>query len=275
MSDFCVEHGSNGVVVEDESADIVRVRAYFPAEQWKGIEVDLGRFLLRLSDAFPELPAVAVSTTKLKAENWALAWKIHFKSIEIGNRLVVTPPWITPEARGREVIIIDPADAFGTGTHETTQGCMALLEEAVAEFAHPAKRFTMLDVGCGSGILAIAGIKLGASGVRGIDNDPVAIEAAARNAALNGVADGVFLECLSVAECTEPADIVTANLDPMGLLSHKDQLMALARRFLIISGVPLDQWERVRPAFQTSEFSLLKEITRSEWGSGLFGRNRY
>jgi len=149
---------------------------------------------------------------------------------------------------------------------------MILLEQAAGELVLASRPFSLLDVGCGSGILAIAGIKLGASGVRGIDNDPVAIGAATRNAALNGLAERLLFKCLPVAKCSDPADIVTANLDPRSLLSYKHRLMALARRFLIISGVPLDQWQGVKPNFETDEFYLLKEIARSEWGSGLFGR---
>ena len=129
-----------------------------------------------------------------------------------------------------------------------------------------------LDVGCGSGILAIAGIKLGASSVLAVDSDPVAIQAARNNAALNGVEEALLLRQRSLDELYETADIVTANLDPITLAESRYKLISLFRRYLIISGVPLNRWKDIKSKFIVDNSILKKEITTSEWGSGLFAK---
>ena len=127
-------------------------------------------------------------------------------------------------------------------------------------------------MGCGSGILGIAGIKLGAGPVLAVDNDPVAVEAAAKNALLNKVDDKLQLRCSPVKELTGRYDIVIANLDPMTLAANRDKLVSLAGRFLIVSGVPLDQWDGIRNLFVSRDLVLEREIMDSEWGCGMFGR---
>jgi ribosomal protein L11 methyltransferase len=168
------------------------------------------------------------------------------------------------------LIIIEPAEAFGTGTHETTQGCLVLLEVAVRELEATGNPFSILDLGCGSGILAIAGKKLGALRVTGIDNDPMAIQSARRNAVLNKVEHDLDLRNQPLRECSETADIVAANLDPLTLLANRDLIVSLFKRFLIVSGIPLDQWGQVREMFQAGRSRIKSEITRSDWGCGLF-----
>lgn len=273
VADFCHEHGSGGVVVEDENPPSVRIKAYFPLELWDTIQAELRKFLVRLGEIFVDLPAPEVTSQALKTENWAIAWKDNFKSLPIGKRLLVTPPWLKPDPQGREVIVIEPAAAFGTGTHETTQGCLILLEEAVEAVQRPAGSFTMLDLGCGSGILAIAAAKLGASEVLGVDNDPVAVESAVENGNLNNVEAMVQFRCMSLREVSSPADIVAANLDPMTLLANRDLIVSLVRHFLIISGVPLNQWAHVKDMLISRGVVMRREITRSEWGCGLLEKD--
>ena len=127
-------------------------------------------------------------------KNWHDSWRHHFKPQRVGRRLVVTPPWILPPKTRRHVVFIEPAMAFGTGTHETTRCCLELIDELCAEAA-PAKA---LDVGTGSGILAIAMARLGVREVLALDNDPVALEAARENLRLNGVEDAVALSGLGI-----------------------------------------------------------------------------
>jgi ribosomal protein L11 methylase PrmA len=107
-----------------------------------------------------------------------------------------------------------------------------------------------------------------------VDNDPVAVEAARKNAVLNGVEGHLEIECSTVEELTEPAEIVTANLDPMTLSANRDFLMSLFDRFLIVAGVPVDQWDQVKRIFLGGNVSLAKEITLAEWGCGLFAKSR-
>ncbi len=273
IMNFLHELGSKGVVVDDTDPEQTRITTYFPAEEWDTVYERLRRYLAALRDIFPDLPAPAVETTALQNENWALTWKAHFKSVKVGQRLIITPPWLKPRSRNREVIIIEPAAAFGTGTHETTRSCLILLEEALAVMNSVRETPTLLDVGCGSGILGIAAIRLGAGHVVAVDNDPVAVEAAEKNALLNKVQDKLQLKCAPVKDLTGQFDIVAANLDPMTLTANRDKLIALTGHYLIVSGVPLDQWQGIRNLFVSHDLVLIREITESEWGTGLFGKD--
>ena len=272
VANFCHEHGARGVVLDDEDDRFSIVTSYFPEDQWDTVYADLKDYLERLSDLFIGVSRPVIQIERLKQENWAIAWKDNFHSILLGERLLVTPPWLQPDPEGREVIVIDPAEAFGTGTHETTQGCLELLEKAMERLRPRNEEVSVMDVGCGSGILAIAASKLGATRVRGVDNDPVAIESALHNVELSHVSGSIDLQCTDLSDLLDPADIVTANLDTKTLLANQDRLIGLVRHFLIISGVPLDQWDDVRASFLAQNLSLAEELTRREWGSGLFVR---
>jgi ribosomal protein L11 methyltransferase len=272
VTNFCHEQGSMGAVLEDKLPGVASITAYFLIETWDVVSSRFEKYLAELHDIFPDLPAPVVETSPLQNENWALTWKAHFKSVKIGKRLMVTPPWLKPKSGKREVIIIEPAEAFGTGTHETTRGCLTLLEEALEELNKVSDGPSLLDVGCGSGILGIAGIKLGAGPVLAVDNDPVAVEAAAKNALLNKVYEKLRLRCAPVKDLAGHYDIVVANLDSMTLAANRDKLISLSARFLIVSGVPLDQWDGMRSLFLGREVTLKEEILKSEWGCGMFGK---
>jgi ribosomal protein L11 methyltransferase len=274
VTNFCHEQGSSGVVMDETSPDATSITAYFPVETWDVVSSRFKKYLAELHEIFSGLPAPVVETSPLQNENWALTWKAHFKSVKIGKRLMVTPPWLKPRSGKREVIIIEPAEAFGTGTHETTRGCLMLLEVAIEELSKVSDSPSLLDVGCGSGILGIAGIKLGAGLVLAVDNDPVAVEAARKNALLNAVGDELQLRCAPVKELAGRYDIVIANLDPMTLAANRGKLVSLSARFLIVSGVPLDQWDGIRNLFVSRDLTLERQIMDSEWGCGMFGKSR-
>jgi ribosomal protein L11 methyltransferase len=272
VSNFCHERGSEGLVLEDAAEDQVVITAYFPTDNREAVHADLLTYLVSLHELFPGAPEPRMEISIIEHENWATLWKDNFQQMNIGETLLIAPPWLVPESTDRHLIVIEPAEAFGTGTHETTQGCLELLEMAIAELKKSRANFTMLDMGCGSGILAIAAAKLGASEVRAVDNDPVAVDSARKNLELNDIGDTIILECASLRETRDPADIVTANLDPMTLMANREHLAGLFRRYLIVSGVPLDQWDQVKHILSHGDIRLEQEITRSEWGCGLFSK---
>jgi ribosomal protein L11 methyltransferase len=151
--------------------------------------------------------APVIDTESIAEEDWAENWKLDFLAESVGTRLYVCPSWLATPPAGRLAIVIDPEMAFGTGRHATTRACLALLERACEQ--HAACR--ALDVGTGSGVLAIALAKLGAAHVLAIDNDPVALRTAARNAERNGVGRRIRLGSdLSVT--AGPYDVIVANL---------------------------------------------------------------
>jgi len=269
VANFCHEHEARGVVFLDADPGSIRVVAYFTRDQASAVQPTLDAYLAELAELFGLDAAPVLTAVPLKHENWAVLWKDGFTALDIGNRLTVTPPWIEPEPSDRAIIVIEPAEAFGTGTHETTRNCLILLEAALDEL-RAAASVTVLDVGCGSGILALAAARLGASKVQGIDNDPVAVEAARKNAVLNGLENAVLFECASVEDMTGPWDVVTANLDTRTLNRFRVALVALFERFLVVSGVPLEQWDGVRALFREVGVEIAREIVGPEWGTGLF-----
>jgi ribosomal protein L11 methyltransferase len=272
VTNFLHESGSPGVVIDDNDPAHVLITTYLPKAKLEVMRHDFEQYLGRLEKLFPQTERPLFKVGPLKHENWAVAWQSHFKPIRVGKHVMITPPWLKPDPGKRKTVIIEPAEAFGTGTHETTQGCLLLLEIALRDILKRESTATLLDVGCGSGILAIAGLKLGATQARGIDNDPLAVRSARANAVLNQVQDEVAFECMSLTQYHPAADIVTANLDSRTLADNRDKLLALFESCLIISGVPLNQWQEIKNTFLCETIVLKREITRSEWGCGLFKR---
>lgn len=160
------------------------LRAYFPNdEQFEAKKTQLEAALGHMGLMYP-MPAPQYQ--KLQETDWAEAWKAHYKPLRIGHRLLIRPRWIDAESRPGDIeITLDPGMAFGTGTHPTTQLCLEALEDLI----RPGQ--DVLDLGCGSGILAIAAAKFGANRVLALDTDNIAVAATRENAAANGVAKRV------------------------------------------------------------------------------------
>lgn len=268
VANYLHEQGAAGLVLEDDGPTTQRITAYFHESRGTEVQEALEGHLDVLADCFAGFERPVVRVEPVESANWAVAWKDAFTSIPVGKRLMVTPPWLEPDPEGRELIIIEPAEAFGTGTHETTQGCLVLLEQAMEQL--PSERPGVLDVGCGSGILGIAAVKLGAVPVRGIDSDPVAVASAQENARLNRVEGRLDLVCAEVTDLSEPADIVLANLDARTLETHGSLLSRLAKRYLIIAGVTTEDWDRVKQGFLDGGLDLVTEMVGPEWACGMF-----
>ena len=226
-------------------------------------------------ESLPGIPDAFQSADSLKNDNWTAVWRNDFKSLKIGKQLIVTPPWLKPEPEGRRIVIIDPAEAWGAGTDDSTQACLAMMEEAVQRFQDTGREFSFLDVGCSSGILAIAAVKLGATEVLAVDFDPSAVESALRHAALNNVESRLQVECVSLERLNKTYDIVAANLDSMTLENNRDNLIRLFRRFLIVSGCLLDQWDHIKNLFLEKGIRLEAEITSYQCGSGVFAKTAW
>lgn len=211
----------------------------------------------------------------LVSQDWAESWKRHFKVLEIGDRLLVRPTWSRRQPRpGQVVMTLDPGLSFGTGHHPTTAFC---LEQLVAH--EPASRpRSLLDVGCGSGILAIAAARLAYRPVEAFDNDPAAVKIARANAALNQVADSIRFECRSLTRLpARPArsfDVVVANLLADLIESEAARLTAfVARRgTLVLAGILATEFDQVCRSYTELGWRLVVDDQAREWRSGAFRR---
>ncbi len=278
VANFLWEAGALGVVEEGDGTP-VGLRAFFPPGS------DPGELRRRVAAYLAALRALAVSPgpgdlaiTRLPDQTWAEAWRAHFRPLPIGRRLLVCPPWDVPAPSdpvraGRTPIVIEPGRAFGTGSHATTRGALELLERALA--AAPAAR--ALDVGTGSGILAVAAALLGVPAVGALDVDPDAVAAAAENAARNGVGERVRVELASLeAWAGPPSDVVLANLLGPALVALAPVLArhATGSGRLIAAGLLAPETAVVAASFVPEGFGLVEVTEHEGWAALLLRRDR-
>ena len=215
-------------------------------------------------------PLPAASYKQIADQNWMDAWKQHYKPILIGERLVIVPAWMESPDPSRIPIKIDPGMAFGTGTHPTTQLCLDLMEKMFVP--HPPSR--VIDVGCGSGILSIAALKLGAQSALGVDIDAGSLVNARENANSNQVGEELILEVGSVQEILEgrfafrQAPIVLANiLAPVIVRLFDAGLAKLIEEngAIILSGILQEQTQSVINAAQTKGLRISERKQVGDW----------
>ena len=225
--------------------------------------------LTQIQEALAALPGfgvVGVSknlTLKYVEEaDWANAWKAFYKPFRVGRRLIVTPPWESPELAADDIpLVIDPGMAFGTGSHPTTQLCLAALED----YVQPGQ--SVADVGTGSGILAIAAAKLGASPVAANDNDTLAVRIAGENAAANSVTVTVT-EALPLGTY----HILVANILADVIIGLADELISRLKTggLLIASGIIDTRESDVQNALQALSLSHVETRRQGEWVALVF-----
>ncbi|NJD37336.1 MAG: 50S ribosomal protein L11 methyltransferase [Geobacter sp.] len=215
-------------------------------------------------DAAPAAPAV----TLMGEEDWADAWKVNFKPLNIGKKLLVTPSWEQPEGKtDREVIILDPGMAFGTGGHETTRLCLECLESILSDLPEEQAIGTVLDLGTGSGILAIAAAKLGAQRVDAVDIDPQAVSVAAENCRLNQVAHQVRCSTTPLARLDGGYTLILANILAEELVRLGPELASRLAPggSLILSGILAEREELVRNGYASLPLQFTASYSDGEW----------
>jgi len=217
---------------------------------------------LKTSDVHKALGRLEVSTENLPDENWETSWRKYYNPIKIGKKLLVCPPWEIPDIKDRETILIDPGMAFGTGIDETTRLCLEALENTVMP-GH-----SVLDIGCGSGILAIGALKLGAASALGVDTAVDAVKSAKQNAELNKIFDRVdFVFGNAVDIITEKHDIVCANISAdviIDLASDFSRYM-MTGSVLILSGIIEEREQDVISTMLDLGFTLCDRKEENGW----------
>jgi ribosomal protein L11 methyltransferase len=254
---------TTGLEISEDTAEAITLRAYFEAApDIEKLQANIHR-ALRLSDV-PEAALRSLQSLTIADQDWLAEWKKGYEPVTIGEKLLITPSWKRAQvaATTRAIVQIDPGMAFGTGTHETTRGCLELLEK----YWHGG---ALLDVGTGTGILAIAAIKLFPDArVIGFDVDPEAIEVARENAEINGVADELEFEVNKLASFQgQSFDVVLANLTA-------DVIVPLAADFppvmkptgtLIVSGILREQGDDVCAALGAQGVEVVEAKPDGEW----------
>lgn len=245
----------------------VAVKIYLPGEEdtveaRRRIE-EIVYFLGRL------YPIPAPNFRKLEEKDWANAWREHYRPFRIGQQLWIQPSWISaeeaPDRKPTDIVLtLDPGMAFGTGLHPTTQMCLQALEQLVWPGS------SLLDVGTGSGILAVAAARLGAGKILGLDTDNHAVQAARKNAHLNGVGEQISIRPGTLAGVsTTPWDLVVVNilapvivrlLDEEGLLSY----VAASGR-LLLSGIIEPQMPEVMAAIEKARGEIVEQLAVRDW----------
>ena len=212
---------------------------------------------------------------RLEREDWAESWKLFFHAQRVSERIVVKPSWESVVAQSADCIVeIDPGLSFGTGLHGTTRACLRFLDA----WQRRQPQASVLDMGCGTGILAIAAAKLGFPRVSAMDNDPVAVRVARANAACNEMADRI--KCIQADAVELKADmtydLVMANLLAGMLVAWSDRITAVvspvAGSGLVLSGILEEQYEAVRSVYVARGFEEQESLILEGWKTGCFRR---
>ena len=289
ISNMLIEAGSKGVMIEDKNdvalnqrpegqwdiideeiarriGDDVKITGYYPvderiADTVSHIETELRR-LQGMEFDFP-VGKLTGSTHSIDEEDWAESWKKSYKPFRLGRHIVIRPGWekFDPEPDDR-IIEIDPGMAFGTGTHETTGMCVELIEE----YVKPGMK--VIDIGTGTGILAIAAAHMGAKEVLATDLDPMAVKVAAENVAKNGFSGVIATRCGDLLEAVdETGDIVIANIiaDVIKMLAAPVRAHIAPGGRFICSGIARERQDEVIEALNSAGYRDLDVREKGEW----------
>lgn len=277
IADVLARYATNGVVVErgvnyNDDEDVgtpigpVKVYGYLPLDDTlEEKRQALEESLWHLGQIQP-LPPLAYKP--IIEENWMASWKEHYHPIPVGKKLLILPAWLESEYPERIAVRIDPSMAFGTGTHPTTQLCLAFIEDYLQTGED------VIDVGCGSGILSIAALKLSARHALGVDIDPESVRSTLENAAANGISAGLEVGAGSVQEIRnqtftiDQAPLVMANILAPVIVRLFDaglgELISPGGR-LILSGILDRQASDVIRAGEAHGFELIEQRQITDW----------
>ncbi len=268
-ANFLIEQGSPGITQEDVKGRGLKreaLIAYFPDDRsFDPLKKKIAKYLESISKS--RRTSFLLKHRTIRQEKWAEAWKENFKPIRVSNRLVIKPPWEKwPAQKGQIVVEIDPGMAFGTGTHPSTQMCLRLLDEIIPSFT---RKPSLLDVGTGSGILAIAARKLGVQKILAVDTDPVAIENARANGRANRIKAGVLFRTGSIGGLKRAFDLVAANLLPQEILALADGLPRCVAPggLLILSGLLTRQKKEIAGVFARHGFAVIDSRKSKGWAA--------
>lgn len=261
----------------DREAGVSTVSAFLPSREiWSETTREKLRVGLRLiQDCELPINPGRISFRKVPSRDWTKAWKHHFKPFRVGTRLLVRPSWSRPRVdRGQRVVVIDPGLSFGTGHHPTTRFC---LKELVG-FRRYGRHQSFLDLGTGSGILAVAGAKLGYAPVTALDIDPDAVRVARENARRNGLIGRIEFRQKDITQWSVKSvgrySVICANLITPLLISELNRIAARLEKdgLLVLAGILNQEFGLIRAACENIGLRLRRCTVEKEWCSGSFDK---
>jgi ribosomal protein L11 methyltransferase len=246
------------------------IYAYLPNEQAQLLDLAALALLLRQDALCVGLPIPAVQWNLIDEEDWASTWKQHWQPQEVGDRFLIHPIWLpVPEHSDRLLLRLEPGVAFGTGDHATTQLCLESLEMRLGN--HP-EDLVIADIGCGSGILSIGALLLGAKKVYAVDLDPLAVKASRENRELNGMYEHqLVVEKGSVGRVAElitaPVDGIVCNILAEVIIDLIPEMTAIAKlsTWGVLSGILLDQAKPVADTLEENGWIVAALWKRQDW----------
>jgi ribosomal protein L11 methyltransferase len=249
--------------------------AWLPAIDWPEPErQQLARALAPLAEPFG-LALPPLQWSQQADEDWSLSWKQHWQADPVGQGLLILPAWLPcpPEHAERRLIAMDPGSAFGTGSHPTTRLCLEALELLAARTPEGLAGLRVADLGCGSGVLGLAALRLGAASVAAADTDSLAVRATADNAALNGLTPQVRVQLGSVEALAElleaqPADLLLCNIlaPVIQALCPAFNTVLAANGVGLLSGLLVDQAPALQLALRDEGWQAELTAEQSQWG---------
>ncbi len=270
VAEVMMNWGAIGTWSEDaKDPGFKRIHGYFEVDlQTEHLLVNLSSMITQI---IPTTNRITIFGQQIEESDWLAEWKKHHKPEKVGKSLHILPSWCDPSNISGAVVRIDPGMAFGTGGHPTTKLCLTVLEEVVEDLSDPGT-LSMMDLGCGSGILSIAGSKLGMGETVGIDDDPVALENAQRNVELNEIE----VEFLREIPKGRKFNLVVSNIYAETHLQLRDSMMPTLKEegWLILSGILSSKKGMVRDAFESPDLRLVEEREENGWICFLFQKRK-
>ena len=267
-ADFLVLLTGRGVETMEapDAGDLETVKAFLEAGPESSRQIQaVEAFVRRLEAQTGASGLVQVQFSELDDQDWGENWKRHFHPKEMAPGLWVAPPWEPMSAETDQVVVlIDPGQAFGTGHHASTSLCLQRLARMKRKNYLPQR---MLDLGCGTGILALAGLKLGIASALALDLDPLALEATRHNAALNNLADRIEVSSKSLDQVSEVFPLIMANITALDLTQMARAMAAKLEPGgeLVTSGMLQGQDDGVRRALEDAGLGMVERMSQGEW----------
>lgn len=279
VAEYLTSLSGNGVCIENLNVDAfshseipesatAQIKSYFSTTEGSALRLkEIETFLEELAERQPGLVLPRPELSSVTSEDWSTSWKVNFKPLRIGKRLLIVPSWEEPQPQANDIVLrLDPGMAFGTGGHETTRLCLELLEQ-IMDTMPTLLTPSVLDLGTGSGILAMAAVQLGAGRVCAVDIDPLAVDVARENLAINGLLEQVECSTTPLESLEGCFDVILANI-------LAEELVRLAPNLserlspggsLVLSGILAEKEGLVRSGFSSQPMQYLETLTEGEW----------